>query len=45
MKKKKCPKDCECMCHEFGITAEHGDHPHCPTKDGLPLEDPKWVWE
>jgi len=25
------------MCHELGITAQHGEHPHCPTKDGLPL--------
>lgn len=39
---KKCPVTCPCLCHEFGITAEHGTHGVCPTKLGLPLIDPKW---
>lgn len=42
---KACPPECQCMCHEFGITAEHGNLDHCPTKDGLPLTDAEWVTE
>lgn len=40
-----CPPECQCMCHEFGITAEHGNLDHCPTKDGLPLTRVEWVTE
>ena len=40
---KKCPPTCPCLCHEFGITAEHGQLDRCPTKLGRPLVDPQWV--
>lgn len=41
-RRRKCPRNCQCMCHEFGITAEHGDLDHCPSKDSRPLCDAGW---